>query len=112
MNENLFSDVSLSDGKKSKKKKKKMKHSVAELNHTSTIKIKNVEIEFDHEQMTYLKQLWETTARYDEDDFDQWLRSYIIIEGVGMLLNDITGLMYSDEVIQRMYNEKKNPTRY
>ena len=93
MNENLFSDVSLSDGK-SKKTKKKMKHSVAELNHTSTIKIKNVEIEFDYEQMIFFKTLWER-SRYD--DFDEWLREYIIVEGVGMLLNAITGLRYPDE---------------
>ena len=93
MSENLFSDISLSDGKKSKKKKK-MKHSVAELNHTSTIKIKNVEIEFDYEQMIFFKTLWER-SRYD--DFDEWLREYIIVEGVGMLLNAITGLRYPDE---------------
>ena len=94
MSENLFSDISLSDGKKSKKKKKKMKHSVAEIDHTSTIKIKNVEIEFDYEQMIFFKTLWER-SRYD--DFDEWLREYIIVEGVGMLLNAITGLRYPDE---------------
>ena len=93
MNENLFSDVSLSDGK-SKKTKKKMKHSVAELNHTSTIKIKNVEIEFDYEQMIFFRILWK---RSQYDDFDEWLREYIIVEGVGMLLNAITGLRYPDE---------------
>ena len=90
MNENLFSDVSLSDGK-SKKTKKKMKHSVAELNHTSTIKIKNVEIEFDYEQMSFFRTLWERrSSQYN--DFDEWLREYIIVNGVAMLLNAITGL--------------------
>ena len=93
MSENLFSDISLSDGK-SKKTKKKMKHSVAELNHTSTIKIKNVEIEFDYEQMIFFRILWK---RSQYDDFDEWLREYIIVEGVGMLLNAITGLRYPDE---------------
>ena len=88
MSENLFSDISLSDGKKSKKKKK-MKYSVAELNHTSTIKIKNVEIEFDYDQMSFFRTLWE---RSHYDDFDEWLREYIIVNGVGMLLNSITGL--------------------
>ena len=53
MSENLFSDISLSDGKKSKKKKKKMKHSVAEFSPTNILKIKNVEIEFDYEQMIF-----------------------------------------------------------
>ncbi len=94
MSENLFSDISLSDGKKSKKKKKKMKHSVAEIDHTSTIKIKNVEIEFDYEQMMFFRILWK---RSQYDDFDEWLREYIIVEGVGMLLNAITGLRYPDE---------------
>ena len=94
MSENLFSDISLSDGKKSKKKKKKMKHSVAEIDHTSTIKIKNVEIEFDYEQMIFFRILWK---RSQYDDFDEWLREYIIVEGVGMLLNAITGLRYPDE---------------
>jgi hypothetical protein len=90
MNENLFSDISLSDGK-SKKTKKKMKHSVAELNHTSTIKIKNVEIEFDYEQMSFFRTLWERrSSQYN--DFDEWLREYIIVNGVAMLLNAITGL--------------------
>ena len=93
MSENLFSEISLSDGKKSKKKKK-MKYSVAELNHTSTIKIKNVEIEFDYEQMIFFRILWK---RSQYDDFDEWLREYIIVEGVGMLLNAITGLRYPDE---------------
>ena len=96
MSENLFSEISLSDGKKSKKKKKKMKHSVAELNHTSTIKIKNVEIEFDYQQMGFFRTMWERrSSQYD--DFDEWLRDYIIVEGVGMLLNAITGLRYPDE---------------
>tara|TARA_Y100000401_G_C8184601_1_gene155691 strand:- start:55 stop:342 length:288 start_codon:yes stop_codon:yes gene_type:complete len=94
MSENLFSEISLSDGKKSKKKKKKMKHSVAEIDHTSTIKIKNVEIEFDYEQMIFFRILWK---RSQYDDFDEWLREYIIVEGVGMLLNAITGLRYPDE---------------
>jgi len=94
MSENLFSDISLFDGKKSKKKKKKMKHSVAEIDHTSTIKIKNVEIEFDYEQMIFFRILWK---RSQYDDFDEWLREYIIVEGVGMLLNAITGLRYPDE---------------
>ena len=94
MSENLFSEISLSDGKKSKRKKKKMKHSVAEIDHTSTIKIKNVEIEFDYEQMIFFKTLWK---RSQYDDFDEWLREYIIVEGLGMLLNAITGLRYPDE---------------
>ena len=104
MSENLFSNISLSDGKKSKKKKKKMKHSVAELDHTSTIKIKNVEIEFDYEQMRFFRTLWQrSSARYDEHhdpyflSFDEWLKEYIIVEGVGMLLNAITGLRFPDE---------------
>ena len=94
MSENLFSEISLSDGKKSKKKKKKMKHSVAEFSPTKILKIKNVEIEFDYEQMSFFRTLWER-SRYD--DFDEWLREYIIVEGVGMLLNAITGLRYPDE---------------
>ena len=94
MSENLFSEISLSDGKKRKKKKKKMKHSVAEFSPTNILKIKNVEIEFDYEQMIFFKTLWER-SRYD--DFDEWLREYIIVEGVGMLLNAITGLRYPDE---------------
>ena len=94
MSENLFSEISLSDGKKSKKKKKKMKHSVAEFSPTKILKIKNVEIEFDYVQMIFFKTLWER-SRYD--DFDEWLREYIIVEGVGMLLNAITGLRYPDE---------------
>lgn len=94
MSENLFSDISLSDGKKSKKKKKKMKHSVAEFSPTKILKIKNVEIEFDYEQMIFFKTLWK---RSQYDDFDEWLREYIIVEGVGMLLNAITGLRYPDE---------------
>ena len=94
MSENLFSEISLSGGKKSKKKKKKMKHSVAEFNPTNILKIKNVEIEFDYEQMSFFRTLWER-SRYD--DFDEWLREYIIVEGVGMLLNAITGLRYPDE---------------
>ena len=94
MSENLFSEISLSDGKKSKKKKKKMKHSVAEYSPTKILKIKNVEIEFDYEQMIFFKTLWK---RSQYDDFDEWLREYIIVEGVGMLLNAITGLRYPDE---------------
>ena len=94
MSENLFSEISLSGGKKSKKKKKKMKHSVAEFNPTNILKIKNVEIEFDYEQMSFFRTLWE---RSQYDDFDEWLREYIIVEGVGMLLNAITGLRYPDE---------------
>lgn len=94
MSENLFSEISLSDGKKSKKKKKKMKHSVAEFSPTKILKIKNVEIEFDYEQMIFFKTLWK---RSQYDDFDEWLREYIIVEGVGMLLNAITGLRYPDE---------------
>jgi len=94
MSENLFSEISLSDGKKSKKKKKKMKHSVAEFSPTNILKIKNVEIEFDYEQMIFFKTLWK---RSQYDDFDEWLREYIIVEGVGMLLNAITGLRYPDE---------------
>ena len=94
MSENLFSEISLSDGKKSKKKKKKMKHSVAEFSPTKILKIKNVEIEFDYEQMIFFKTLWKRSLY---DDFDEWLREYIIVEGVGMLLNAITGLRYPDE---------------
>ena len=94
MSENLFSEISLSDGKKSKKKKKKMNHSVAEFSATNILKIKNVEIEFDYEQMIFFKTLWK---RSQYDDFDEWLREYIIVEGVGMLLNAITGLRYPDE---------------
>ena len=71
-----------------------MKHSFAVLDHTSILKIKNVEIEFDYEQMSFFRTLWER-SRYD--DFDEWLREYIIVEGVGMLLNAITGLRYPDE---------------